>query len=94
MYRNAISIFFTILFLALITAPSIIVAMDDSVDVSVFYSLSEEEETKNLNLVIVSQSIEDAYLDNLNNTKHLGYHYKIYPKPHLNLVSPPPEFNL
>ncbi len=93
MHKKIVSIFFTVLFLALITAPSIIIAMDDTVDVSVFYSLSEEEEEhKNLNLAFVLEDMEDAFYEALSINKNLGYHFKTYPKPHLNLISPPPEF--
>ncbi|SFI56477.1 hypothetical protein [Olleya namhaensis] len=95
MHRKLVSIFFTVLFLALITAPSIIVAIDDSVDVSVFYSLSEEEEeNKNVNLTFVIQNLEDAFFETSKTTDYLRYHFKTYPKPHLNLISPPPEFIL
>lgn len=94
MLNKAISIFFTILFLGLISAPSIIVAIDDSIDISILYSLSEEEEeTKNLE-VIVSENNEDTrslvYSMKFENS---GYHFKNYPKPHFNLISPPPDFN-
>ena len=93
MHRKAVSIFFTVLFLALITAPSIIVVMDDSVDVSVFYSLSEEEEeNKNLNLAFILENLEDSFLETSKKTDNLGYCFKSYPKPHQNLLFPPPEF--
>ncbi|MEQ3663371.1 hypothetical protein [Olleya sp.] len=92
MHKKIVSIFFTILFLALITAPSIIIVMDDTVDVSVFYSLSEEEEEhKNVNLTFVLEDTEDAFYEASSINKYLGYHFKTYPKPHLNLISPPPE---
>ena len=95
MIKKQISIFFTILFLGIITVPSIIIAFDDSVDVSVFYSLSEEEEeNKNLNLVCFQEDLDNNQSEILNSKNHLGYYYKNYPKPHLNLISPPPEFIL
>ena len=93
MHEKIVSIFFTILFMALITAPSIIVTIDDSVDVSVFYSLSEEEEeNKNLKLTFLLENLDDSFLESTINFNYLGYHFKNYPKPHLNLISPPPEF--
>ena len=96
MHRKVVSILFTVLFLALITAPSIIVVMDDSVDVSVFYSLSEEEEEEqtNLNLSFVLENLEDSFFETSSHTDNSGYYFKNYPKPHLNLISPPPEFIL
>lgn len=91
MIKKAISIFFTVLFLGLITSPSIIVVIDDSIDISVLYSLAEEEESKNLE-VFTSENDEDgesmlcsAILEDS------GYYFNKYPKPHLNLIVPPPE---
>lgn len=93
MYKKAISIFFTILFLGLITAPSIIMAIDDSVDISVFYSISEEEEeSKNLKIFPSFGDLDYSFSEFFKYNTYLGYRYKIYPKPHLNLISPPPEF--
>ena len=93
MLKRNISIFFTVLFMAIITAPSIIMVLDDSVDISVFYSLSEEEEENN-NLKIVYSENEE-HIDSLSNSlknNNLGYFFKNYSKPNLNLISPPPDF--
>ena len=60
-----------------IIAPSIIVAFDNSIDISIIYSLNEEEEKgseTHKNIVVVFS--------------------KKYPKPHLNLISPPPEVHI
>ncbi|RAJ12095.1 hypothetical protein [Olleya aquimaris] len=79
--------------MGLITAPSIIVAIDDTIDISIFYSISEEEEEiKNLKLFPSLLDVEYNISDRLNYNQNLGYHYKTYPKPHLNIISPPPEF--
>ena len=93
MLKHTISIFLTVLFLGLISAPTLIIAFDDSVDVSVFYSISEEEEeTKNLKLVVLEIDTEDNLSEFTSNNRSLDYFFKTYPKPHLNLISPPPEF--
>lgn len=99
MHKNTIAIFFTILFLALITAPSVLLAIDDSIDVSIFYSLAEEEEKGNeinKNIEIILSKINDAELDFVSTETDFnqGYYFKKYPKPHLNLISPPPEVNI
>jgi hypothetical protein len=99
MQKNTIAIFFIILFLGLITAPSILVAIDDSNDVSVFYSLAEEEEKgneTNKHIEIAFSIINDAELDFVSTDieNNQGYYFKKYPKPHLNLISPPPEVNI
>lgn len=90
MHKNAIAILFSILLLALISAPSIIIAIDDSVDISIFYSIAEEETSK-----IKIQSPQDFNHTNnilaLDNLDDIAYFFKKYPKPHLNLISPPPE---
>ncbi|NNL82729.1 MAG: hypothetical protein HKP28_05030, partial [Winogradskyella sp.] len=45
------SIFFTIIFMAFIAAPTIIASIDDSVDISLFFSVNEEEESGNFKLI-------------------------------------------
>ncbi|WP_370000943.1 hypothetical protein [Winogradskyella sp.] len=79
--------------MALISAPTVILSIDNSADVSIFYSITEEEENEKLNLVIedFSSGNEELFLDE-SQSKIDGYTYKIYTKPHLNLISPPPEF--
>lgn len=94
MFKKTVSIFFTVVLLGLISAPSIIVAIDDSIDISIMYSLTEEEENKNLG-VVFSQDQEDINpFQSLLKFENSGYPFKSYPKPQLNLVSPPPEFNI
>ena len=87
-----IAIFFSILFMALISAPTIILSFDDSVDVSSFYNVNEEEE-ENSKLLFQEISVpsEDTLTANTR-AQLIGYTFKKYPKPHLNLISPPPEF--
>jgi hypothetical protein len=76
--------------MALISAPSIITAMDDTFDVSIFYSITEEEETAKILLEIKPMEADHLEFNSMNN--NLGYYYKSYAKPHLNLIFPPPEF--
>lgn len=88
-----ISIFFTIIFMAFIAAPTIIVSLDDSVDISIFYSLTEEEESENFKLIFDDKLEYSEVVYNLMaNNFLIGYTFKSYPKPHLNLITPPPEF--
>jgi len=42
--QNKVAIFFAILFMAVISAPSIIMSIDDSIDITFFYGENEEEE--------------------------------------------------
>lgn len=91
--KYRIAVFFTILFMALISAPTIILSFDDSVDVSGFYSINEEEENENVKLLFEDISIDSEDFFVVHTDLHLiGYTFKKYPKPHLNLISPPPDF--
>lgn len=92
MNRKIIAILFSVLFVALITAPSIIIAIDDSVDVSIFYSITEEEEKETLKVFPMGESNEEDYFLTSNSNDNLGYFFKNYLKPHLNIISPPPDF--
>jgi hypothetical protein len=96
MFKKAIATFFLTLFMALITAPSIIVVLDDSTDISIFYSITEEEEnskTKHLELVVLTLEHNDySLLKDFKSKFNTRYYNKTYLKPHLNLISPPPEF--
>ncbi|WP_372935517.1 hypothetical protein [Seonamhaeicola sp.] len=78
-------------------APSIIVLVDDSVDISTYYTISEEEEKTNKasadKNVFFSELSDDVVEIVSNNSKNYsGYYFKKYQKPHLNLISPPPDF--
>lgn len=98
MTKNITAIFFLIVFAFLISAPTVILAIDDTTDISYFYSITEEEENNTSKKmseldVLASDSmigLESLYFSNSNNSLH--YRFKTYPKPHLNLISPPPEF--
>ena len=100
MNKSIITYFFMILFGALIFAPAIIMAIDDSADLSCFYSISEEEEEnkgneKNKVLdLIISMSLLDAIIfSKLKACNTCFYEFKNYCKPQLNHISPPPEFS-
>ncbi|WCO01881.1 hypothetical protein [Psychroserpens ponticola] len=92
MQRKTIAILFSILFVALITAPSIIIAMDDSFDVSIFYSITEEEEKESLKIFPTKEHSEAESLFASNSNDNLGYFFKNYLNPHFNIISPPPDF--
>ncbi|PLB17638.1 MAG: hypothetical protein TRG1_3520 [Flavobacteriaceae bacterium FS1-H7996/R] len=80
--------------MALIIVPSVIIALDDSIDTSIFYSITEEEEnskTKNLISPFSLQNHDGLAYFTLRPLRFFSYRFKNYPKPHLNLISPPPE---
>ncbi|MFC0603661.1 hypothetical protein [Winogradskyella pulchriflava] len=79
--------------MALIAAPTIIVSFDDSIDVTCFYGVTEEEENQNVKLVFEHTSLDSGGMfEDEANANLIGYRFKQYPKPHLNLISPPPDF--
>lgn len=80
------------IFMALVAAPTVILSFDNTVDVSSFYGISEEEEHQSVQLVFDNFN-EDVYafLFSGKASYSIGYPFKTYPKPHLNLISPPPE---
>jgi len=83
--------------MALIMAPTVILVLDESIDTSIFYSITEEEENGKVKKLIPPFSAENNYLSfykELINQDFFGYRFKNYPKPHLNLISPPPEYIL
>ena len=90
--QHKVSIFFLVLFLAIVMAPTIIMTIDGTVEISAFYGIGEEEESETLNLVFDnSQNLfEETSLKDFNS--YNGYYNDtLYAKPHINLISPPPE---
>ena len=68
MSRNLISKILSVIFVVFVAAPTIIKMVDDTIDISFYYSYAEEEEkghTKNKNtevLVSVDQNSESNFL--------------------------------
>lgn len=83
--------------MGLISAPSVIAVLDNSVDTSIFYSLAEEEESGNSKNLLFPFSLgcsETVNNTRLNTLEYFGYYFKNYSKPHLNLIFPPPDNSL
>ena len=100
MSKKLITLFFSILFWGLISAPTIITVLDESIDVSMFYNSLEEEEENSIEIVkeiklITYDSQLQLDINFFNNEKiNVAYHIKSYSKPFINLVFPPPEQNI
>lgn len=98
MKQKLSAIFFLLIFSALITAPTFIMAIDSSIDISCFYSINEEEEEKGHESAKQGKHFYNEsmlmidYIKGFDKKKQHVYFFKNYPKPHLNLISPPPEF--
>jgi len=96
MTRNIGSIILSLVFLAFLIAPTVLQMVDDSIDVSAFYAGAEEEEsgsekTKTFEVLLDISPVNDLGFSSAKSSKKQGYYFKKYPKPHLNLFSPPPE---
>ena len=97
MSKKVISTFLYVAFLLFITTPTILLIVDDTTDVSMFFSASEEEEKgseKDLDIELLFSFTENNYslLVFTSTNKNMDYLHKNYPKPHLNIISPPPEY--
>lgn len=99
MSKKVVSIFLSIVFLLFIVTPTVIMMVDDTIDISIIYSTSEEEERgheKQIDKEILFSNLKINESDLVFNSSenNLGYYYKKYVKPHLNLISPPPQQNI
>lgn len=92
MLKKGIARLFFIIFFLCVTTPTLLVMVDNSVNISILFSSSEEGE-KNLDIEVLFFMTKINSIDLvLTTTKNsLGYYYKKYPKPHLRVDSPPPD---
>ncbi|WP_375237764.1 hypothetical protein [Aurantibacter sp.] len=95
MFKRLLSISFILLFIATISLPSIVLLIDDSIDITLLLDISEEEEEneKNKELEIFQVNIEKSKIFHQNKKlkNKTNYVFKTYPTPYLNLIFPPPE---
>lgn len=101
MLKNFLSILMSSLFLVLITAPTITAFIDNSIDISLFYDLGEEEEgnektekNKEKEVLLFDLEFLESKLITSEIENNLDFFLKKYPKPHLNLIFPPPELHI
>ena len=91
-FQSKTAILFTVLFLAIVSTPAVIASMDDSIDITNFDGLGEEEETESFKLICedfdgnLEEHLEDSF-----GFSAMQHALKNYSKPYLNQVSPPPE---
>lgn len=100
MNKTVITILFSLIFVSFTVAPSILVIVDDTYDISVLISSSEEEEKKgeenikDIEIEIPSHKTIDQTFHNktlVNSLKYCGNNYCSLFK---ELISPPPETNI
>ncbi|MGJ8658268.1 hypothetical protein [Cellulophaga fucicola] len=96
MQKRILSLFLTILLTGFIITPVVLLTIDDSIDISIFYNVSEEEENVNvLNLedFNITKNVDLAFFKPTKGLYTPTYCFKNYLKPQLNLLLPPPEAN-
>ena len=97
MHKNTIAIFFSLLFIVVISVPSIVVVLDDSIDVSMYYSTSEEEkgseETKEQELLFFSLNTSELNFSSTKPERNIEYFFNNYSKAYTNIILPPPDFS-
>jgi len=99
MSKKVIATLFSVAFLLFVAMPTILVIVDDTIDISIVFSDSEEEEKgseKELDikfpLAVVKINEEHSIFRAIEN--NLGCFHKKYAKPHLNIILPPPDLYL
>ena len=96
MHKNTIAIFFSLLFIVVISVPSIVVVLDDSIDVSMYCSTSEEEkgseETKEQELLFFSLNTSELNFSSTKPERNIEYFFNNYSKAYTNIIIPPPDF--
>ncbi|MCL5246364.1 hypothetical protein M4I21_11125 [Cellulophaga sp. 20_2_10] len=96
MQKRILSLFFTILLTGFIITPAVLLTVDDSIDITIFYNAGEEEENVNvLNLedFNIAKKVELAFFKPKKDLYTPMYYFKNYQKPQLILLVPPPEVN-
>ncbi len=97
MPKSSIHLFFSLIFIAFLTAPAIVPLVDESIDISIFYGLNEEEGekegheiTKDIELIV--SHLHDSG-DSLIRTKRkvIPSKNRWYLPFYLNISTPPPE---
>jgi hypothetical protein len=97
MFKNGLAIILSSIFILIIVMPTVIVVLDDSTDVSIFYNTSEEEkdksQEKNIDKEFVSFLVKASIKITDKDFKESSLHYylKSYQKPHIELSFPPPK---
>jgi hypothetical protein len=97
MFKNVLALVLSSIFILVVVMPTVIIVLDDSVDVSIFYNNSEEEkdksQEKNIDKEFISAKDNTALKINTKALKELSLHYylKVYKKPHIKLSFPPPK---
>lgn len=100
MLQRIISITLSLLFVLFLTAPTIIMMIDKTADVTIFYTSNEDEEKNGQEKDIDKKIVVNQYLQGDSDfdlkpiMNYLDYFPKNYSNPFINIISPPPELQL
>lgn len=100
MSKKSLPILFIIIFITFTVVPYVFVFIDDTVDISILISVSDEEEEqgenknkrKKIKALSKDNIVDSIFFSAFKNIEYINCIYKKYTKPHLNIISPPPEF--
>ncbi len=97
MLKNVLALILSSIFILVVVMPTVIIVLDDSIDVSIFYNNYEEEkdksQEKNIDKDFISSKDNTALKINTKTFEEssLHYYFKVYQKPHIKLSFPPPK---
>lgn len=96
-FKQHISIFFSIAFLAVIILPTVLYVVDNSFDTSIVVSIAEEEQEKdgekNIDVeFLLSEATHEVIAALKQSPKNNSmYCSRAYTTPHFYIISPPPD---
>lgn len=95
LFRKSAASFFLLIFMAMVSAPSIISTIDSTIDISLFYNINEEEEKQVVKLFFerINGNI-NAHGFVFQFSASQEYRVGLYMNPYLSEFSPPPELHL
>ncbi|WBU90497.1 hypothetical protein [Cellulophaga omnivescoria] len=91
MFRKFFSLFLAILVVGFIITPTVLLYVDDNIELSVTYKSAEDEECKSLEIIVSNNNW--TFTNPFKPLAIPSYYYKNYTKPHFNLLLPPPELS-
>lgn len=96
MSKSIISALLAVFLTFVVLAPMLVAVVDTTAEVGLFEISEEEKDVRGENTIEMEKLLSNLYLraiySEVNQAKNnLGYFFKSYPIPHLNLISPPPE---
>ena len=97
MPKQLVTYFFLFIFTLFIAAPTVISVVEKSYDVSIFFSVTEEENKVNETVKVFELKLNDsdkfhfAFLD-FEKEKTYASYLKTYAASTIECISPPPEF--